>query len=172
MPNSGAKRLTVCVIQTRHVRSGTPCPLSKARAHIRNLRQVLIQHVAPPEEHCHNSKNTTFQERGKTTGRGDAIVIKRTTTLLPSHGHFRKKCVMLFHWVDMASGIPHVGINQNEWFVVVTLFFWQCQHSYDSYWQWASRIEKSLSERHGMEWHGMCESYTATLCKSNGKDTV
>jgi hypothetical protein len=28
-------------------------------------------------------------------------------------------------------------------------------------------LEKSLSE-----WHGMCESNTAALCKSNGKDTI
>jgi hypothetical protein len=37
-------------------------------------------------------------------------------------------------------------------------------------------LEKSLSERHGhgMAWgrHGMCESNTAALCKSNGKDTI
>jgi hypothetical protein len=30
-------------------------------------------------------------------------------------------------------------------------------------------LEKSLSEWHG---HGMCESNTATLGKSNGKDTI
>jgi hypothetical protein len=37
-------------------------------------------------------------------------------------------------------------------------------------------LGKSLSERHirGMagERHGMCESNTAALCKSNGKDTI
>jgi hypothetical protein len=37
-------------------------------------------------------------------------------------------------------------------------------------------LEKSLSERHGrgMAWarHGMCESYTAALCKSYGKNTI
>jgi hypothetical protein len=37
-------------------------------------------------------------------------------------------------------------------------------------------LKKSLSERHGygMAWarHGMCESNTAALCKSNGKDTI
>jgi hypothetical protein len=37
-------------------------------------------------------------------------------------------------------------------------------------------LEKSLSERHGrgMAWalHGMCESNTAALYKSNGKDTI
>jgi hypothetical protein len=37
-------------------------------------------------------------------------------------------------------------------------------------------LEESLSERHGrgMEWvrHGMCESITAALCKSNGKVTI
>jgi hypothetical protein len=34
------------------------------------------KHIAPPAEHCRNSKNTTFQERGKTTGQGDAITSK------------------------------------------------------------------------------------------------
>jgi hypothetical protein len=37
-------------------------------------------------------------------------------------------------------------------------------------------LDKSLSERHvrGMARarHGMCESNTAALCKSNGKDTI
>jgi hypothetical protein len=35
-----------------------------------------LSHFAPIEEHCHNSKNTTFQEKGKTTGQGDAIASK------------------------------------------------------------------------------------------------
>jgi hypothetical protein len=37
-------------------------------------------------------------------------------------------------------------------------------------------LKKSLSERHGrgMAWerHGMCESNTVALCKSNGKDAI
>jgi hypothetical protein len=37
-------------------------------------------------------------------------------------------------------------------------------------------LEESLSERHGRGmarvWHGMCESNTTALCKSNGKDTI
>jgi hypothetical protein len=37
-------------------------------------------------------------------------------------------------------------------------------------------LEKSLSERHGRGMararHGMCESNTAALCESNGKDTI
>jgi hypothetical protein len=37
-------------------------------------------------------------------------------------------------------------------------------------------LEKSLAERHGYDMararHGMCESNTASLCKSNGKDTI
>jgi hypothetical protein len=36
----------------------------------------MYLYIAPLEEHCHNSKNTTFQERGKTTGWGDAIASK------------------------------------------------------------------------------------------------
>jgi hypothetical protein len=37
-------------------------------------------------------------------------------------------------------------------------------------------LEKPLAEQHdrGMAWarHGMCESDTVVLCKSNGKDTI
>jgi hypothetical protein len=35
-------------------------------------------------------------------------------------------------------------------------------------------LEKSLSERHGhgVAQNGMCESNTAALCKSNGKNTI
>jgi hypothetical protein len=37
-------------------------------------------------------------------------------------------------------------------------------------------LGKLLSERHGrcmaQTWHDMCESNTAALCKSNGKDTI
>jgi hypothetical protein len=33
-------------------------------------------HITPLEEHCHNQKNTTFQERGKSTGQGEAIASK------------------------------------------------------------------------------------------------
>jgi hypothetical protein len=35
-----------------------------------------IDHIALLEEHCHNSKNTTFQEGEKTTGQGDAVASK------------------------------------------------------------------------------------------------
>jgi hypothetical protein len=41
----------------------------------KTLEQIQT-HIAPLEEHCHNSKNTAFQQRGKTTGRGDAIASK------------------------------------------------------------------------------------------------
>jgi hypothetical protein len=36
----------------------------------------MLSHIAPLEEHCHNLENTTFQERGNTTGQGDAITPK------------------------------------------------------------------------------------------------
>jgi hypothetical protein len=42
-----------------------------------------VQHIAPIEEHCHNSKNTAFQERGKTTGMGDAIASKEQRHFSP-----------------------------------------------------------------------------------------
>jgi hypothetical protein len=38
------------------------------------------KHIAPPAQRCHNSKNTTFLERGKPTGRGDAIASKEERT--------------------------------------------------------------------------------------------
>jgi hypothetical protein len=35
-----------------------------------------VQCIAPPEGNCHNPKNTTFQDRGNTTGWGIAIASK------------------------------------------------------------------------------------------------
>jgi hypothetical protein len=65
--------------------------------------------------HRHNSKNTTFQERGKTTDRGDAIASKERhfspLTVILENGR-----VTLFHQVDIVSDIPPVGITQNEGF--------------------------------------------------------
>jgi hypothetical protein len=37
---------------------------------------VTKHHISPLGEQCHNSKYTAFQERGKTTDRGDAIASK------------------------------------------------------------------------------------------------
>jgi hypothetical protein len=37
---------------------------------------LVWQGVAPPEEHGHNLKNTTFQEWRKITGRVDAVTPK------------------------------------------------------------------------------------------------
>jgi hypothetical protein len=65
-------------------------------AHIRKLRQVLIQHVAPLEEHCHKSKNTTFQEKGKTTGQGDAIPSKERRHFSPLTAILENRSVTLF----------------------------------------------------------------------------
>jgi hypothetical protein len=47
-----------------------------------NVNRVFafIQHITPLEEQSHNSKNTTFHERGKTTGQGDAIAPKNDDT--------------------------------------------------------------------------------------------
>jgi hypothetical protein len=39
-------------------------------------KEEIRQHIAPLDEHRHISKNTTFQERGETTGWGDAIASK------------------------------------------------------------------------------------------------
>jgi hypothetical protein len=37
---------------------------------------VRVKYIAPLEEHYHNLRYTTFQERGKTTGQGNAIASK------------------------------------------------------------------------------------------------
>jgi hypothetical protein len=55
-----------------------------------------IQDIAPPEEHCHNSKNTTFQERGKTTGRDNATASKERY-FLPLMTTLENRCVTPFH---------------------------------------------------------------------------
>jgi hypothetical protein len=52
---------------------------------------------APLEEHCHNSKNTTFHERGKTIGRGDAIASKEQQHFSPLVAILENRRVTLFH---------------------------------------------------------------------------
>jgi hypothetical protein len=54
-------------------------------------------HIAPLEEHFHNSKNTTFQERGKTTRLGDAIASKEQQHFFPLATVLENRSVMLFH---------------------------------------------------------------------------
>jgi hypothetical protein len=61
------------------------------------IKRRYRQHIAPLEEHCHNSKNTTFQERGKPTGRGDAIVSKEKRHFSPLAAILENKRVTLFH---------------------------------------------------------------------------
>jgi hypothetical protein len=56
-----------------------------------------IRHTAPLQEHCHNSKNTTFQERGKTTGQGDAIASKEQRRFSPLAAILENRRVTLFH---------------------------------------------------------------------------
>jgi hypothetical protein len=59
-------------------------------------------HIALLEENCQNLKNTTFQETGKTTGRGDAIASKERH-FSPLAAILENRRVTLFHWVDMVS---------------------------------------------------------------------
>jgi hypothetical protein len=47
-------------------------------------------------EHCHNLKNMTFQERGKTTDWGDAIASKERH-FSPLAAILENRCVTLFH---------------------------------------------------------------------------
>jgi hypothetical protein len=56
----------------------------------------VSEYIAPLEERCHNSKNTTFQERGKTTGWGDAIASKEQH-FSPLAAILENRCVMQFH---------------------------------------------------------------------------
>jgi hypothetical protein len=53
-------------------------------------------HIAPLAEHCRNLKNTTFQERGKTTGWGDAIASKERH-FSPLAAILEDRHVTLFH---------------------------------------------------------------------------
>jgi hypothetical protein len=55
------------------------------------------EHFAPLEEHCNNSKNATFQERGKTTGQGDATASKEQGHFSPLAAILENRRVMLFH---------------------------------------------------------------------------
>jgi hypothetical protein len=75
-----------------------------------------VQCVAPPEENCHNQKNTTFLDRGITTGRGNAIASKELRHFSPLMAILEKRRVTLFHRVDMGSDIPCVSITKNERF--------------------------------------------------------
>jgi hypothetical protein len=52
--------------------------------------------ISPLEEHWHNSKNTTFQERGIITGRGDAIASKERH-FSPLAAILQNRHVTLFH---------------------------------------------------------------------------
>jgi hypothetical protein len=56
-----------------------------------------------------------LQERGKTTGHSDAITSKERH-FSPLTAVLENRCVTLFHWVDVVSDIPPVGIPQNERF--------------------------------------------------------
>jgi hypothetical protein len=53
-----------------------PALFQGMQSQTKNLIANVNTDIAPPAEHCHNSKNTTLQDRGKTTGRGAAIASK------------------------------------------------------------------------------------------------
>jgi hypothetical protein len=57
-----------------------------------------------------------FLERGKTTGRGDAIASKERH-FSPLAAIFENTRVTLFRLVDTVSDIPTVGVTQNERFL-------------------------------------------------------
>jgi hypothetical protein len=56
--------------------------------------------IAPyrtPEEHCHNSKNITFHERGKSTDPGHAIASKDQRHFSPLAAILENRRVTLLH---------------------------------------------------------------------------
>jgi hypothetical protein len=71
-----------------------------------------FHHIATPRRtHCHNSNNKTFQERGKTAGRGDAIASKGQH-FSPLAAILENRRVTLFHRVDMVSERCHNSNNK------------------------------------------------------------
>jgi hypothetical protein len=68
--------------------------------------RIIYIYIAPLKEHCHNSKNTTFLERGKNHWPGQCNHIKRTT-LLPSRGHFR-------NWMCDAIPLVRYGLRRTS----------------------------------------------------------
>jgi hypothetical protein len=62
---------------------------------IADASKFTAYHIAPLEEYCHNSKNMTFQERGETTGRVDAIASKERH-FSPLVTILEDRCVTLF----------------------------------------------------------------------------
>jgi hypothetical protein len=84
----------------------------------------MCPYLTPLKECCHNSKNTSFQERGKKPLAGAMQLHQKNDASPPLVVILENRCLTLFHEVDMVSGIPLVGVTQNEhFFLVVTLFF-------------------------------------------------
>jgi hypothetical protein len=52
----------------------------------------MLRYIAPLEEHCHNSKNTAFQERGKITA-----FASKERHFFPLVAILENRCVMLYH---------------------------------------------------------------------------
>jgi hypothetical protein len=67
-----------------------------------NLRKLGVERwrTRPLEEHCHKSKNKTFQERGIPTGWGDAIASKEQRHFCPLAAILENRRVTLFHKAD------------------------------------------------------------------------
>jgi hypothetical protein len=83
---------------------------------VRRNTSLLTLTIYRTRKHCHNSKNTTFQETGKTIGRGNKIASKERH-FSPLAATLKNRPVTLLHYVDMVSGVPPVGITQNERFL-------------------------------------------------------
>jgi hypothetical protein len=70
-------------------------PPSFSPFHTLKIRPLTIYRAL--EEHCHNSKNTTFQERETTTGQGDAFASKEQRDFFPLADILENRRVTLFH---------------------------------------------------------------------------
>jgi hypothetical protein len=81
----------------------------------------------PLQEYCHNSENTTFQERGKPTGLVDAIA-SNERHFSPLAAILENRRVTLFCYVEIVSGIPPVGITQNKRFLSCDTVFLGVQY--------------------------------------------
>jgi hypothetical protein len=60
------------------------------------VEENFAEYITPIEEMCHNSKSTTFQEKRKTTGWGDAIASKECH-FSPLTASLESRRVTLFH---------------------------------------------------------------------------
>jgi hypothetical protein len=87
-----------------------------------NIKHLPIVTYHTPSGTLSQLEKYNFSGERRNHWPGRCNRIKRTTTLLPSSGYFRKQTCDAIPLGRYISGIPPVGITQNERFVVL----WQC----------------------------------------------